>query len=209
MSLSEDLFIEGKEGRLTKREPSLLIVMKEPHADKLDCFWMQKVLNKEEKGARYYNVLGAFARHILNKETHREALAQCAYINLFPFWGEKCVQSGKGYSAVMDADKDGEVGEICEESTHKAILANRFAIIKSALDSGISVAAHKEIVGLLAKEARFGLTQLADYTKEAYPLACYDYAGGRAKVYALPHPAGRISYKKLKDALGKEIRAED
>lgn len=209
MRLSEDLFIEGKEGRLTKREPSLLIVMKEPHGDKLDCFWMQKVLNKEEKGARYYNVLGAFARHILNEKSHQEALAQCAYINLFPFWGEKCVQSGKGYSAVMKWEKGADVGSINEKSTPEAILANRLAIIKSALESGISVAAHKEIVARLAADDRFGLTQLADYTKEAYPLACYDYACGRAKVYALPHPAGRIAYKKLKAALGKEIRAED
>ena len=217
--LNEELFIKENgafyEGCLSEiNPPKLLIVMKEPNGDHLNCFWIKNVIKnvlsdpKERGEQRYFKILGAFAQRIVGESDHKTALEQCAFINLYPFKGKSSQSksdANESYLALMkkwDKEFSPKQGQpICKKdlSDLNKILCNRLQIIKDALEQKIPVAAHRQIANRLVNTEGYELQQIEDYVKG---YACYEYKNG-TKVYALPHPANpRLSYSALSEALG-------
>lgn len=187
---SEDLL----EGPLSEKEPLLLIILKEPHAQVHDYFWMRDSVLKLRKGTRkYFNVLGAFAKKILCADSKKDALESCAYINLYPENGGANI-SGGGFEKMIKYWKDQKA-----DSEMQSLINERLEIIKDALESGVSIMTHPQIAQLIARD--FGLLQVDDYAGNK-KYCCYDYKNGTAKVYCICHPASRINYTTLGSELG-------
>ena len=229
--MNQTLFIKDQNGNLLEGPLSatttLLIVLKEPntgkqsHTDDLNCFWLKDIVIKKDKGikktggTRFYKVLGAFAKAILNEQDHQDALKQCAYINLYPFKGgsvaEGDEQAQKSYCDIMKDWRENilsePAGPICFKSSNVEILRNRLAIIKSALENNIHVAVHTEIFACLINDAAFKehLSDGGYYTRGPYLYPCYTYKN-KAKLYAIPHPMRRdLRYDLLEKSLGTTI----
>lgn len=204
------------EGPLSDKPTKLLFVMKEPNGEKLECFWMKDKVITREEGARYYNVLGAFAKTFI-KMSHHDALMHIAYINLYPFKGHSTSirdPQKKSYLDLMDTWEQlknsntllnlDSADKIKFDSSHEEILCNRIKIIKNALDNGISVVAFYDIANNLYCDKNFkDLFKPEKSIKEYpyFPIVSYKYHNG-AKLYGIPHLNRRYSYQKLKDNLG-------
>ncbi len=204
--MNPELFIKEKdgtllEGPLSDQPTKLLIVMKEPNGDSLNCFWLKKVVHRTEKGkmaTKYYNTLGAFAKTFLNESTHNPALKKCAYINLYPFDGKSTVKGG-GYINLIKLWKNQNINsDNYDIDVLKSTLNNRLQIIGNALNSGISVAAHYEIANMLLTDNTFKdkFKKTQEYPDNKYHISSYKY-GAKAKLYAIPHPSRQMSYCNL------------
>lgn len=204
------------EGPLSDKPTKLLFVMKEPNGEKLECFWMKDKVITREEGARYYNVLGAFAKTFI-KMSHHDALMHIAYINLYPFKGHSTSirdPQKKSYLDLMDTWEQHKnsntllnldsANKIKFDSSHEEILCNRIKIIKNALDNGISVVAFYDIANNLYCDKNFKDLFKPEKSNKEYPyfpIVSYKYHNG-AKLYGIPHLNRRYSYQKLKDNLG-------
>ena len=224
--MDDKLFIRSEDGKTLYEGPlgenanniKLLFVMKEPNGEELNCFWIKRVFNKDEKtrfATRYYNVLGAFAKSFI-KMSHHDALMHIAYINLYPFKGHSTSirdPQKNSYLDLMDTwelHKNSNIllnldsaNEIKFVSSHEEILCNRIKIIKNALDNEISVVAFYDIANNLYCDKNFkDLFKPEKVNKEYpyFPIASYKYYNG-AKLYGIPHLNRRYSYQKLKDNL--------
>ncbi len=93
------------EGYLGDGECEILFVLREPHTESADIFWLKdKVVNPENKslrqGKRYLKSLGTLAYRILGGQDDSpddrqlsEALRKCAFINIYPFSGGNTASS--------------------------------------------------------------------------------------------------------------------
>ena len=221
--MDNKLFIKGEngefyEGPLSDKPTKLLFVMKEPNGEKLECFWMKDKVITREEGARYYNVLGAFAKSISNVNSHKEAWEQSAYINLYPFDGKSKAVSNheicKSYIDLINAINEWEstteldtAEPIDETSTKSQILCNRLKIIEIALENDISVAVHFEIADMIINHS-----VLSKYLKNEnvinvkHHIASFQYKDKKAKLYAISHPANRqLKYSELEKILNTTI----
>ncbi len=209
-----NLFAKSKDGKFLFEGPlsddniniKILFVMEEPHGEELNCFWMKEKVLTQKEGTRYYNVLGAFAKKILNEKNNASALKQCAYINFYPFKGDSSAkldkETRKSYKDLIKDWKKTQKNKgifdlesahsITFESSNQELLCNRLKIIKDALDHGIDVAAFHEIAEKLTSDKTFeGMFKKSDdYVDNKYHIACYQYKN-TAKLHAIPHPATR------------------
>ena len=229
--MNDKLFIRDETGELCEGplggsadKIKLLFVMKEPNGKKLNCFWMKNVFtgNKQAKSreaTRYFNVLNIFSSYLLihilrvillgQRATIREEdeiLKQIAFINLFPFFGEKSTEPGHGYSALMQKSvwvkaKNEKVKEkITVKNDYDKILRNRIEIIMNALESGAYVVAHYEIVKKL-EEYLNSTEQTNSIGENKFNIKSYLYKGAE-KIYAVQHPQSRkVSYDTIRDLI--------
>lgn len=188
---------EKFEGPLSKKQPELLIVLKEPHGDEWNSFWMRDEVMQTRTGV-YFHKLGAYARKILSTETKIDALERSAFINLYPYNGKSRTDGG-GYEKLINHWYD----HTFEPDMH-AILKNRLSIIRNALDSGIPIMTVGTTIDILVKE--FDLIQGADYGEN---LECYKYKND-TKVYKIYHPAySTFGYEKMGNALNFNKRIDE
>ena len=212
-NMDDRLFIRGKNGELYEgplgdkaNNIKLLFVMKEPDGEELNCFWLKQVFKDEEKGIRYFNSLNIYIGKLFGKKAKikDELLNKIAFINLFPFFGKSHVVEGKGYSALMQDSvwKDAKTAELKEQISvndeNKIILRNRIEIIKNALDNGVCIVAHFEIIDFMKKH--FREIELVDTIEDNdFHINSYLYKGDE-KIYAIQHPTTRkVSYKKIEE----------
>ena len=175
----------------------LLIVLKEPHGDEWNCFWMKEKVLPRKEGTRYFNVLGAFTKKILGTQTKIEALAQCAFVNLYPYDGKASAEKDGGYAKMIRVWKKKEADEDLQK-----LLENRLKIIKNALDSAVPVVAPREIARQIKGE--FSLQDAGPWLGD-YPC----YTDGKRTVFAISHPADQhLSYARLEELLGFPVREE-
>lgn len=185
------------EGPLSEKQPELLIVLKEPHGDEWNSFWMRDEVMQTRAGV-YFHKLGAYARKILNAETKIDALERSAFINLYPYNGKSRTDGG-GYEKLINHWYDHSF-----ETNMQAILKDRLSIIRNALYSGIPIMTVGTTIDILVKA--FDLKQDADYGDN---LECYKYKNG-TKVYKIYHPAySAFGYEKIGYALNFNKRIDE
>ena len=196
--MSLKYYHEGLEGPLSENPTKLLIVLKEPHGENWNCFWMKdEVLEMKKYTKRYFNVLGAFACKILGESDKREALKKCAFINLYPYNGEATANNG-GFEMLMKEWKDASTPQKSE------LLKNRINILKSALESNISIMT----LPVIAKQIQKQFDLIKDDKGYTNNPTYYSYSckNSDSKVYCICHRAyRRISYQKLGEDLGINI----
>ncbi len=220
--MNDKLFIRGKEGPLGDSADTikLLFVMKEPNGEKLNCFWMKDVFTgnehaKSREVTRYFNVLNIYIEKLLGQRATRrkkdEILKQIAFINLFPFFGEKSTKPGHGYSALMQksvwvkAKREKVKEKITVKNDYEKILRNRIEIIINALESDAFVVAHFEIVKMLKEYLNSTeqtiIKQTDSIEKNKFNIKSYSYKGDE-KIYAVQHPQSRkVSYDTIRDLI--------
>ena len=225
--MNDKLFIRDETGELCEGplggsadKIKLLFVMKEPNGKKLDCFWMKDVFTgkesaKSREATRYFNVLNIYIEKLLGQRATRreedEILKQIAFINLFPFFGEKSTEPGHGYSALMQKSvwknaKNEKVKEkITVKNDYDKILRNRIEIIMNALESGAYVVAHYEIVKKLKEYLNSTEQTIIKPTgsigENKFNIKSYSYKGAE-KIYAVQHPQSRkVSYDTIRDLI--------
>ncbi len=125
-----ETFIEGYLGN--SKECEILFVLKEPDAKEDDVrgFWFKEDILGKKPNNPYHKAFGIMASSVLNDNDTLHALNRCAFINVFPFCGEK--SASDQYKSVLNELSKARplpYNGITKKSDIKVIASNRRFLI--------------------------------------------------------------------------------
>lgn len=209
--------------------PKILFLFREPNTKKVEedekFFWFKKVLNNEEKGTRYRNVLNRMTYRILYPENeYTDActnLKECAYMNLRPDGGE--AKASSEFYMVLDAFKELSIEknesvlnldtlvwgktDAMKKMTAQKIAQDRMNIIHNLTERGIDyIVTTEDIYDVIRmvwerdnKEKCKQNEYYGPFSDDLNNVKCYHYCDiGQTRLISFAHPSNpQIKYSVL------------
>lgn len=175
-------FIEKYEGLIGDGEymPEVLFLMREPNCKNETHFWFKNNVvqrrygtsadtNEKPEGARYFNVLSALAKKILQTEDEF-VLQRCAYMNLYPYSGEP--QQSQEYIDTLNLFRNVEnrvgsmnFGDMSTKQDLQTVAEHRAYVIQNAIHKGVkNILTTPDIFDAILKIQNKSIEECQEYT---------------------------------------------